>query len=152
MANTYTQIYIHSVFAVYKRNCLIDPSWKDELFKYMTGIIQNYGHKMLAINGMTEHIHFLAGLNPDQSISKMIQDVKANSSRWINQRGFLRNKFKWQEGYGAFSYGQSQMNHIIGYIKNQEEHHRKRTFQNEYLDFLKKFRVEYDEKYLFEFF
>ncbi|MEX0996541.1 MAG: IS200/IS605 family transposase [Flavobacteriaceae bacterium] len=150
MANTYTQIHIHFVFAVKFRNALVRPSFKDELYKYITGVIQNNNHKLLAINGMPDHIHILIGLRPSQSISDLMQEVKANSSRWINQKGFLKCKFEWQEGYGAFSYSKSQLKKVILYIENQEKHHKKKTFLEEYEDILKKFEVEYEEKYLFK--
>ena len=150
MANTYTQIHIHAIFAVQNRISLIQPIWKDELYKYITGIVQNNNHKMLIINGMPDHIHLLFGLRPAQSLSDLMQDVKANSSKWINEKGFIRGKFQWQEGFGAFSYGKSQLKNVIKYIENQEEHHRKRTFLEEYRAFLDNFEVEFDEKYIFK--
>ena len=150
MANTYTQIHIHAIFAVQNRISLIQPIWKDELYKYITGIVQSNNHKMLIINGMPDHIHLLFGLRPAQSLSDLMQDVKANSSKWINEKGFIRGKFQWQEGFGAFSYGKSQLKNVIKYIENQEEHHRKRTFLEEYRAFLDIFEVEFDEKYIFK--
>jgi putative transposase len=152
MANTFTQIYIQSVFTPLNRDCLIHSSWENDLQKYITGIIQNNGHKMLAINGMSDHVHIFFGKKPNQSESKIIQDVKSNSSKWINEKGFVKGKFSWQEGFGAFSYGHSQLNDVISYIQNQKEHHKKQSFREEYLLFLKKFNVEYNEKYLFDFF
>lgn len=150
MANTYTQIHIHAVFAVQNRNCVIDTKWSDELYRYITGIVQNNNHKLLAINGMPDHVHLLIGLRPTQSISDLMQDIKGNSSRWINEKKFLRGKFRWQEGFGAFSYSKSELNSVIRYIKNQQEHHRKKRFQAEYLDLLKKFEMDYDDRYIFK--
>ena len=146
MANTYTQIHIQFVFAVRFREAVIHSSWKDELYRYMTGIVQNNKHKLIAING----IHILIGMRPTQSISDLMQDIKGSSSKWINQKGFIKGKFEWQEGYGAFSYGKSQVKDVIAYIENQEQHHSKKTFRDEYLDFLKKFDVEYDEQFIFK--
>ena len=150
MANTYTQIHIQFVFAVKFRDAIIHSFWKDELYRYMTGIIQNNKHKLIAINGMPDHIHILIGMRPTQSISDLMQDIKGSSSKWINQKGFIKGKFEWQEGYGAFSYGKSQVKDVIAYIENQEQHHSKKTFRDEYMDFLKKFDVEYDEQYIFK--
>lgn len=150
MANTYTKIHIQFVFAVKFRNGLIQSEWKNELYKYTTGIVQNQEHKLLAINGMPDHVHLLVGLRPTQSISDLMQDVKGSSSKWINDNKLAKGRFEWQEGYGAFSYGASQLPDVISYIKNQEEHHRKKTFLEEYKDFLKKFEVEFDERYIFK--
>lgn len=150
MANTYTQIHIQSVFAVQNRNCVIGKAWKEELYKYITGIIQNHNHKVLAINGMPDHVHILFGFRPTQSLSDLMQDIKGDSSKWINTKGFLRSKFSWQEGYGAFSYSKSHVNNVIRYIQNQEEHHRKKTFRDEYKEFLKNFDVAYKDEYLFD--
>lgn len=149
MANTYTQIHIQAVFAAQNRDCVIRKSWKDELYKYFTGIIQNHSHKVLAINGMPDHVHILIGMRPTQSLSDLMQDLKGDSSRWINQKGFVKGKFSWQEGYGAFSYSKSHVNAVIDYIKNQEQHHHKKTFLEEYLEFLKKFDVDFDLRYIF---
>jgi putative transposase len=150
MANTYTQIHIQVVFTVEDRNCIIRRTWKHELFQYITGIIQNHGHKVLSINGMPDHIHILFGMRPTQSLADLMQDIKGDSSKWINQKAFVKGRFSWQEGYGGFSYGKSQVNRVIDYIKNQEIHHRKISFIEEYLDFLKKFEVPYDERYIFK--
>ncbi len=152
MANTYTKIYIQTVFAVRNRECIIHSSWENELFKYITGIVQNEGHKLLAINGISDHIHLFFGMKPDQSLSMLIQTVKSNSSKWVNEKSFIKGKFFWQEGFGAFSYGQSQISNVISYIMNQKEHHKKHNFHDEYLLFLKKFGVDYDNNYLFDFF
>jgi len=150
MANTYTQIHIQFVFAVKYRNCLIHPSWKEELYMYITGITKENGHKLLAINGMSDHIHILIGLRPTQSISDLMQDIKGGSSKWINLKKFLKIKFEWQEGYGAFSYSKSQIINIIQYIKNQENHHKAKSFREEYLEILKEFEIDYNENYIFK--
>ncbi|MBK7252969.1 MAG: IS200/IS605 family transposase [Ignavibacteria bacterium] len=150
MANTYTQIHIQFIFAVKYRKGVILASWKDELYKYLTGIVQNNKHKMISINGMPDHIHLLAGIRPSQSISDLMQDIKGSSSKWINKMKFTKERFEWQEGYGAFSYGKSQVKNVISYIENQEKHHKRKSFKEEYLDFLKKFDVEFDDKYLFK--
>jgi len=150
MANTYTQIHIHTVFAVQNRECIIENKWKDELYKYISGIITANEHKMLAINGMPDHVHVLFGMRPVQSLSDLMQDIKGGSSKWINDKKFIKTKFSWQEGYGAFSYGKSQLSQVIRYIENQEEHHKRKTFIDEYIDFLKLFQIEYDERYIFK--
>ena len=150
MANTFTQFHLQFVFAVKYRDAIIHASWKDELYKYITGIVQNHKHKMLAINGMPDHIHLLIGMRPTQSVSDLMQDVKGDSSRWINEKGFVKRKFEWQEGYGGFSYGASQVPAVIRYIQNQEQHHKKKKFTEEYIDFLEKFNVEYDKRYIFQ--
>jgi REP element-mobilizing transposase RayT len=150
MANTYTQIHIHAVFAVQDRFCVIKKSWKDELFRYITGIIQNNGHKVLAINGAPDHVHVLFGMRPTQSLSGLMQDIKGDSSKWINIKGFVNGHYSWQEGFGAFSYSKSQVDNVIDYIKKQEEHHKRISFIEEYLDFLKSFGVPYDERYIFK--
>ena len=150
MANTYTQIHIHFVFAVKFRDGIISPQWKDTLYKYITGTIHNNNHKLLAINGTSDHIHILIGLRPSQSISDLMKDVKQSSSKWINENKLVKGHFEWQEGYGAFSHSKSQINKVIDYIDNQESHHKKLTFKEEYLDFLKKFDVDYDEKFIFK--
>ena len=150
MANTYTKIHIQMIFAVQDRNCVIRKSWKEELFKYMTGIIQNHDHKVLAINGMPDHVHILVGMRPTQSLSGLMQDIKGDSSKWINQKRFVKGKFYWQDGYGAFSHSKSHVDEVIDYVKNQEEHHRKKSFMEEYRMFLDKFEVDYDERYIFK--
>lgn len=150
MANTYTQIHIHAVFSVQNRHCIIRNNWEEELYQYITGIIQNHDHKVLAINGMPDHIHVLFGMRPVQALSDLMQDIKASSSKWINQKKFVNGKFSWQEVFGAFSYSKSPVNDVIDYIKLQKEHHKKRSFIEEYLDFLEKFEVPYDERYIFK--
>lgn len=148
MANTYTQIHIQAVFAVQNRKSLINPEWKDELYKYITGIIQSYDHKVLQINGMPDHIHIFFGMRPTQSISDLMKQVKQDSSRWINSKGFVSGKFSWQEGYGAFSYSKSHVPRVIKYIANQEEHHKSKKFGDEYLELLKESGIDYDERYI----
>jgi REP element-mobilizing transposase RayT len=150
MANTYTQIHIQAVFAVQNRACVIRKAWKEDLYKYMTGIIQNHGHKVLAINGMPDHVHILFGMRPTQSLSELMQDVKGDSSKWINQNRLVKGKFSWQEGYGAFSYSKSHVDRVIKYILNQEKHHIRKTFAKEYNEFLEKFEVEYDQRFVFK--
>ena len=144
MANTYTQIHIQSVFAVQDRMCIIQKSWKDELYKYITGIVQKHNHKMIAINGMPDHLHLFFGMRPTQSISDLLQDVKSSSSSWINQKRFTKSKFSWQEGYGAFSYSKSQVDYIAKYVSNQELHHKKKSFTQEYIELLDEFKVPYE--------
>ena len=151
MANTFTQLDIQLVFAVQGRRSLIHKSWKDELFKYMTGIVQNNGHKMLRINGMPDHVHIFIGYKPTQLIPKLVEEIKTSSNAFIKDRQFLASSFNWQVGYGAFSYSRSHRDRVIRYIENQEEHHRKKTFREEYLEMLRKFEIEYKEEYLFEF-
>ncbi|PIY08196.1 MAG: transposase [Flexibacter sp. CG_4_10_14_3_um_filter_32_15] len=150
MANTYTQIHLHLVFAVKYREGLIGKKWKDELYKYITGIIQNNKHKLLIINGMPDHVHILIGFRTHQSLADLIKNIKQSSSLWINERKLCKGKFAWQEGYGAFSYGHSQLPQIIEYIKEQENHHQKRSFLEEYQSFLKLFEVDFEEKYIFK--
>lgn len=150
MANTYTQIYIHTIFAVKNRQSLIKYEWEEQLYKYITGIVTNQGHKLLAINGMPDHLHILIGMKPIQSLSDLMQDIKGDSSKWINKEGLTRVHFSWQEGYGAFSYAKSQLDNVVKYILNQKEHHKKKSFRDEYIGFLKAFDVEYDEKYIFK--
>ena len=150
MSNTFTQIHIHTVFAVQNRLSLISKSWEDRLYKYITGILQNQNHKLITINGMPDHIHILFGMRPTQSLSNLMQDIKGDSSRWINKNQLVKGKFAWQEGYGAFSYSKSQLSSVANYIENQEEHHKKKTFIEEYKRILDDFNIEYDEKYIFK--
>ncbi|GAA3783613.1 IS200/IS605 family transposase [Flavobacterium ginsengiterrae] len=148
MANTYTQLHIQFVFAVKYRKALIAKEWKERLHQYITGIIQSNNHKMLSINSMPDHIHIFIGMRPTQSISSLIQNVKTETSKWIKEER-LSLDFAWQEGYGAFSYSRSHVPNVIRYIQNQEEHHKKETFLEEYLKILKAFEIEYDEQYVF---
>jgi REP element-mobilizing transposase RayT len=148
--STYSQIYIQVVFAVKHREALIDASWEERLYQYITGIVQNKGQKMLAINGMPDHIHFFIGMKPSCCLSDLVREVKKSSNEMINENKLSRSKFNWQEGYGAFSYNHSQIDNVVKYILNQKEHHKKFVFQEEYTDFLKKMEIQYDEKFLFD--
>jgi len=150
MANTYSQIYIQIVFAVHGRENLIKNEWRDELYKYIIGIVKNHEQKLIVIGGVSNHIHILLGIKPNISLSDLVREIKANSSRFVNERKFVRGKFYWQEGFGAFSYSHSQLDAVVRYIENQEAHHAQKSFKDEYKSFLKNFRVEHDEKYLFE--
>lgn len=150
MANTYTQIHIQAVFAVQNRISSIQNNWKDELYKFITGIVQNHDHKVLQINGMPDHIHLLFGFRPTQSLSDLMQMVKEDSSKWINTKGFVNEKFSWQSGYGAFSYSKNQVPRVIKYIQEQEKHHGKKSFLEEYEELLKIHEVEYDHRYIFK--
>ena len=150
MPNTYSQVYIHIVFAVKGRQNLINPNIREELQKYITGIITNRDQKLLSIFCMPDHSHLLVGLKPSISISDLVRDIKAGSSKFINDKKLIKGKFSWQEGFGVFSYSRSQIENVIKYIQNQEKHHRKKSFKEEYIEFLEKFAVEYDVKYLFE--
>jgi putative transposase len=151
MANTYTQIYIQAVFAVEGRQNLIQPAHNDELQKYITGIVSGQKHKLIAINNLPDHLHLLVGLRPDAALSDLVRDVKAGSSKFINERHWVRGRFSWQEGFGAFSYSRSQLGAVIRYIENQQKHHAKKSFRDEYLELLEKFGVEYDPRYIFKF-
>ncbi|MBP8033522.1 MAG: IS200/IS605 family transposase [Bacteroidia bacterium] len=150
MPNTYSQIYIQIVFAVKGRENLISKIHREELHKYITGIVQNRGQKMLSIFCMPDHVHLLVGIKPSITISDLVRDIKAGSSNFINQQHWVQCKFNWQEGFGAFSYSKSQIDTVIKYILSQEEHHKKTTFKEEYFDFLEKFEIDYNEKYVFE--
>ena len=150
MANTYSQIYLQIVFSVKGRQNLISKNWKEELYKYICGIVNGKEQKVYAIGGVADHIHILVSIKPTIALSDLVTDIKANSSKWINEKGFIKGKFQWQEGFGAFSYAHSQLDIIIAYINNQEQHHLKKTFRDEYTELLKKFNVQYDENYLFE--
>lgn len=149
MANTYTQIYIQIVFAVEGRQNLIQPQHNDELQKYITGIVAGQRQKLLAINNVPDHLHMLVGLKADLSLSELVRDIKANSSRFIQQHGWVQGRFWWQEGFGAFSYSRSQIDAVIRYIQNQQAHHARRSFREEYIELLGKFGVEYDERFIF---
>jgi putative transposase len=151
MAGTYSQIYIQVVFAVKRRENVLDKRWRTELFKYISGIITAKGHKAMIVNGVGDHVHCFIGLKPAMAISDLVRDIKNNSSKFINEQGFVKGKFQWQEGYGVFSYAQAQVDRVYKYILNQEEHHSKMTFKEEYLEYLKEFEIEYQPEYLFEF-
>jgi putative transposase len=150
MPGTYSQIYIHVVFAVKGRENIISSKWKDELHKYIAGIIKNKEQKPIIVNGMSDHVHLFIGLRPSMAISDLVRDIKNNSSNFINEKKWINGKFSWQEGYGVFSYSHSQIDNVYNYILNQEEHHRKKTFREEYTDILKKYNVEYKDEYLFD--
>lgn len=150
MAGTFYQIYIQFIFAVHGRENLLHKSWRDEVFKYMSGIIKGKNQKPIIVNGVSDHVHVFVGLRPSIRICDLVRDIKNNSSRFINEKKFLPGKFEWQDGYGAFSYSRSHIDNVYKYIENQEAHHKKRTFKEEYLDLLNKFEVEYNEKYLFK--
>lgn len=150
MANTYTQVHIQAVFAVQNRQSLIHKDWEDELYKYITGLIQHYDHKVLQINGMPDHVHILFGMRPTQSLSDLMKQVKQDSSKWINNKGFMNTKFSWQAEYGAFSYAKSDLPNVINYIKNQEVNHKTKTFTEEYMQLLKDFNIDFEEHYIFK--
>lgn len=149
MSGTFSQIYIQVVFAVKGRENLISKSWNEDLNKYIAGIISGKGQKSIIVNGTSDHIHLFIGLKPSISISDLVRDIKNNSSKYINEKKLVMGKFSWQEGYGVFSYSHSQISNVYDYILNQEEHHKKKTFKEEYVNFLKKFEIEHNEKYLF---
>lgn len=150
MANTFSQLYIHCVFAVKYRASVIQQEWEEQLHKYITGIIQNNGHKMLAINSVPDHLHLLLGMNPQQSVSDIMRLVKGDSSEFINKNEFTSSRFNWQEGYGAFSNSRSQIDGVINYINHQKEHHKQIPFREEYIKILTDYGIEYEEKYLFQ--
>ena len=150
MANTYSQVYLQFVFAVKGRQSHINPKYNDELQKYITGIVQNRKQKLLAINNVPDHLHMLVGFGTTMSISDFIEEVKSISSKFINEKCWIHGKFEWQRGYGVFSYSRSQIDHVIHYIQKQQEHHKRKSFKEEYLEFLRKFEIEFDERYLFE--
>ena len=150
MAGTFSQIYIQIVFAVKGRENLLDKKWREEVFKYMTGIIKAKGQKSIIVNGVGDHVHVFIGFKPAMALSDFVRDIKNNSSKFINDKKLVKGKFSWQEGYGAFSYSHSHIENVYQYILNQEEHHKQKTFKEEYSDFLEKFEVEHDEKYLFD--
>jgi len=150
MSGTFSQVYIQVVFAVKGRENLISIQWKEELNKYIAGIIKAKEQKPIIVNGMPDHIHAFIGLRPSMSISDLVRDIKSSSTNFINEKKLVKNKFSWQEGYGTFSYSHSHIDKVYNYILNQEQHHKKKTFKEEYIDFLKKFDVKYDERFLFE--
>jgi putative transposase len=150
MANTYTQIHIQCVFAVKYRDAVISNVWKERLHKYITAIFHNHTHRVLAINSMPDHLHVFFGMRPTQSLADLIRIVKSDSSEWINKEKLVGSKFRWQDGYSAFSYSKSQTDAVVRYVLNQEEHHRSKTFLEEYQEMLQKFEVSYDEAYIFK--
>ena len=150
MSNTYTQIHIQTVFAVQCREALISPEWNERLYQYIASIVNDQGHKTLAVGGVANHVHLLLGFRPTQSLSSLMMRVKRETSEWINKERLTKFRFQWQEGYGAFSYSKSHVSGVIQYILNQEAHHAKRSFREECLDMLRKNEVEFDERYIFE--
>jgi REP element-mobilizing transposase RayT len=150
MANTYHQIYLQTVFAVKHRNAVINKSWQNELFAVIGNLINETGCKTIIVNGVEDHVHCFLGLKPVVSVSELMKTVKAKSSKYINDHSLTPERFEWQEGYGVFSYSQSHIDAVYKYIQNQEEHHKKQTFGQEYLNFLNKFNVPYEEQYIFE--
>lgn len=152
MANTYTKCYFHLVFAVRNREALIKPEWKDELEKYITGVVQNHKHKMIAIHAMPQHIHILIGYNVNELIPKLVEEIKTSTNKWVKEKKLSPFRFEWQIGYGAFTYSRSQIEDVIEYINSQPEHHKKKTFKEEYLEMLAKNEIEFRDEYLFEFF
>ncbi|MBP7730055.1 MAG: IS200/IS605 family transposase [Bacteroidales bacterium] len=150
MANTYTQLYIHYIFAVHDRQCLIKDDWKADLYKYTAGIIEQQGHKLYRINGMPDHVHIFVSMSPNQSPSDLMYHVKRSSSLWINKNHLVTGRFTWQEGFGAFTYGKSQISNLIKYIDEQEIHHRGMNFIDEYKGYLKEYEIDYDERFVFK--
>ena len=148
--STFSQIYIQIIFACKSRESLIKKDWEEELFKYITGIVQNKGQKMLAINGVSDHVHFLIGMNPSCCLSDLIREIKKSSNTFIKEKRFSKYKFEWQQGYGAFSYSHSSLDNVISYIQNQKEHHKQKSFKEEYISFFKKFEVNFKDEYLFK--
>ncbi len=152
MADTFVKAYFHLVFAVKNRQALIQKSWKQYLEKYITGIVQANGHKLIAIGSMPDHVHILIGYNTNQTIPKLVEQIKTSSNHWIKKNNFTQFNFKWQKGYGAFTYSHSQLDTVVRYVLNQESHHRIKTFREEYLELLHKFQIDYNDAYLFDFF
>ena len=150
MANTYHQIYLQTVFAVKYRKAVIDKAWSSQLYAVIGNLINESSCKTIIVNGVEDHVHCFIGLKPVVSVSELMKAVKAKSSKYINDHSLTKSRFEWQVGYGVFSYSQSQVDKVYKYILNQEAHHKKQTFRDEYLDFLKKFKIDYDEKYVFK--
>jgi putative transposase len=150
MAGTFSQFYIHVVFAVKGRGNFLQKPWREEVFKYISGIIKGKNQKSIIVNGIKNHVHIFVVLKPSMAVSDLVRDIKNNSSNFINEKKWVNGKFSWQEGFGSFSYSHSQIEEVFNYIQNQEKHHLKKTFKEEYLEFLKKFEIDYDERYLFD--
>lgn len=150
MANTYTCLYTHVILVVKYRESLIQPSWQDELYKYITGIIQNRGNKVFAIGGVPDHLHIFMDISPTSSLSDLMRDVKTCATKWINKKKFNDERFQWQKGFAAFSYAKSQLHTVATYVEKQEEHHKKKSFHKEFTQCLERFEVPYEEKYLFK--
>ena len=151
MANTFSQIYIQTVFAVSGRESLIKPAFKEDLYKYIAGVVRNQKQKLIAINGVSDHVHILIGLRPAMALADLVENIKTDSSRFINRNKWVHGRFSWQEGYGAFSYGHSQLDRVIRYIQNQEKRHARHSFKGEYMSLLRKFDIGFEEKYVFKF-
>ena len=152
MANTYTQMYVHLVFSPKNRNALIGKEWKNNLEKYITGIVQNHGHKLLAIGAMPDHIHIFIGYNVNHLISNLVEEIKTSSNVWIKQNKLSNFHFEWQKGYGAFSHSRAQIDTVVNYVLNQEKHHKKKSFKEEYLEILRKNDIDFKHEYVFDFF
>jgi len=152
MANTYTQCYFHLVFAVKNRNALINKEWKNDLEKYIIGIVQNHKHKLLAIGSMPDHIHIYLGYNVNQLIPDLVEEIKTSSNAWVREENLSKFRFEWQKGYGAFTHSRSQLDAVVKYVLNQENHHKKKTFREEYLEMLRKNEIEFKDEYVFDFF
>lgn len=152
MANTYTQLNAQAVFAVKGRENILTSDFRPQVFEYMTGILRNINQYPLAVNGYKNHVHIFFELHPTTNLSDVMEIVKANSSKWINSNHFVQGHFEWQRGYSAFTYSRSQRNRVIQYLTNQENHHKTQSFREEYLEMLRKFEMEYDERYIFEFY
>ena len=152
MSNTFSQIYIQVVFAVKGRECQIQHSWENQLYKYITGIVQNHNQKMIAINGMPDHIHFLIGMKPTCCLSDLVREIKKCSNTYIKENRLTKSKFQWQDGFGAFSYSHSSLDNVVQYVMNQKEHHVKKTFKQEYEEFLTRFNIEFKSEYVFEWY
>ena len=147
--STHSEIYIQIIFAVNGSDSLIGSHWENELYKFITGIVQAKGNKMLAIDGMPDHIHFFIGLHIDCTLADLVREIKKSSNAYINSNKFTKSRFSWQSGYGAFSYSKSDIDTVVKYIMNQKEHHKNQTFKDEFISFLKEYNIKYDEKYLF---
>jgi putative transposase len=150
MANTYHKMYAHTVFAVKYRKAMIQPEWRKDLHAVLGNLINQAGAKTLIVNGISDHVHCFFSVKPDHSVSQIMKSVKAKSSKWINEQGITRVRFEWQKGFGSFTYAESQINRVYWYVSNQEEHHRKITFREEYISLLKLFKVDFDERYIFQ--
>jgi len=150
MANTYHQIYLQTIFAVKYRKAMIGKSWNNQLYAVIGNLMNDAGGKTIIVNGAEDHVHCFIGLKPVVAVSELMKTVKAKSSKYINDNRLTKERFEWQEGYGVFSYSQSQVDQVYAYIQNQEAHHQKQTFREEYLEFLRKFTIDYDEQYIFQ--
>lgn len=151
-SGTFSQIYIQIVIVVKNRENFLRKDFREEIFKYMSGIVTAKGQKSIIINGVEDHVHLFIGLKPSMKLSDLVRDIKNNTTNFINEKRFLSTRFSWQEGYGAFSYSQSHIEKVYRYILNQENHHKKKSFKEEYIGLLEKFKIDYKEEYLFEFF